>query len=94
MGTVSVGAVSHQEIEAWARLFRIDLEPCEVFALRALDRAYRSHVHSVLSPDASMGTPENNSLADSLKDVADKRRAEQARTVGKPKVQVGTKHGR
>ena len=45
-----VGALSHQEIEAWARLFRIEISPFEVDALRRLDREFRSFQHEKNNP--------------------------------------------
>lgn len=46
----SLGAISHLEIEAWARLMRIELFPSEVDALRRLDRAYRLHAQAASAP--------------------------------------------
>jgi hypothetical protein len=38
------GALSHCEMQAWAKLMHIELYPAEVDALRRLDRAYRDAV--------------------------------------------------
>jgi hypothetical protein len=38
-----MGPLSHVEMDAWARLMRIDILPIEVEALRRLDRVAREH---------------------------------------------------
>lgn len=74
-----VGPISFQEIESWARLMRYELAPSEVVALRMLDTAYRKHVSEKTA--GGMGTPENNSVADSLRDIAEQnaRKADRGR---------------
>lgn len=47
----AVNALSHQEIEAWARLFRVDISPFEVDVLRKLDRVYRLHAQGDLAEE-------------------------------------------
>jgi len=47
----SINALSHQEIEAWARLFQIDISPFEVDVLRKIDRIFRLHIRDELEEE-------------------------------------------
>lgn len=40
--SMGVGPLSHQEIESWARLMRVDISPFEVDVVRRLDREFRA----------------------------------------------------
>lgn len=42
----SIGPITHQEIESWDRLNKLDIQPFEVRALRAVDKAYLIHNNS------------------------------------------------
>lgn len=59
-----VGALSHQEIESWARLFRVDISPFEVDVIRRIDREFRAW-QAELSDGRAMPT-----LVDQMRDMA------------------------
>lgn len=46
-----IGPLSHQEIESWARLMRLEIFPSEVDAMRRLDRAMREFNYKKDHPD-------------------------------------------
>ena len=49
--SMGIEALSHQEIESWARLFRIDISPFEVDVLRRLDREFRAYRNEMDAPE-------------------------------------------
>lgn len=44
--------ITHLELEAWARLYRIDLKPWEVDALSSMDTAKINLLHEDLNKDS------------------------------------------
>lgn len=44
--------ISHQEIEAWAKLYRINLHPWEVDAIASMDTAKLNLLHEDLDKDS------------------------------------------
>jgi len=66
---MGVGPLSHQEIDAWARLFCIDISPFEVDVLRRLDRTFREHQANKTKPadaDVDASRPMTPELFDSI----------------------------
>ncbi|SLN19915.1 hypothetical protein ROJ8625_00697 [Roseivivax jejudonensis] len=53
-GPVGPNPISHSEIEAWARLMRMPLEPHHVAILTAMDAAYMQHAYR--AEDVPQGT--------------------------------------
>lgn len=65
---MGVGPLSHQEIDSWARLFRVDISPFEVDVLRRLDRTFREHYAKKKNPTVAVESsrPMTPELFDSL----------------------------
>lgn len=63
-----IGALSHLEIEAWARLMRIEIFPSEVEGLRQLDRTTRNYY-------AKKREPEKVSISDQLRGMKEAHEA-------------------
>ena len=81
---MGLGPITHQEILAWSLLYRIEVSPSEVEALKRIDLAYRVHEQEkmeqkrAIADDAPSKPRRAQSLSDATVDQAD---VEQAKRV-------------
>jgi len=66
---MGLGPLLPSEVKAYRDVMQLDLGPTECGLLFECDRQYRAFAYERDHPEKA-GTPENNSLADSLKDLA------------------------
>jgi hypothetical protein len=70
---MSLGPIAYQSIEAWSRLYGVDIGPWEVSAIDALDGHFRS-----INYEKSNGGDKGQSIQDAAQDAVDLRAARAA----------------
>jgi hypothetical protein len=81
--TMGVGPLSHLEMEAWARLMRIEISPFEVEVLRMLDRECRQYY-----AEKSKDEDKPRSVGESLQRIAESHKQQALEQQGRQSISV------